>query len=88
MLLPGVGAPVPVLVHNLGAGGNTPPFWLPRPHGLGWGHALFNAYFPWVSTVSRCSRAGARSRGLIVEGSCSLRPLSGPCVFSHAGPRP
>lgn len=37
--------PLPVLVHNLGAGGNTPPFWLPEPRGIGWRHALFNAYF-------------------------------------------
>ncbi len=38
-------APILVPVHNLGAGGNTPPFWLPEPQGLGWRHVLFNAYF-------------------------------------------
>ena len=37
--------PIVVPVHNLGAGGNTPPFWLPPPRGLGWRHVMFNAYF-------------------------------------------
>ena len=44
-LLPGAEPPVVVPVHNLGAGGNTPPFWLPPPRGLGWRHAMFNAFF-------------------------------------------
>ncbi|ALL01411.1 tRNA-guanine family transglycosylase [Pyrodictium delaneyi] len=44
-LLPGAEPPVIVPVHNLGAGGNTPPFWLPPPRGLGWRHAMFNAFF-------------------------------------------
>jgi 7-cyano-7-deazaguanine tRNA-ribosyltransferase len=45
--LPGEGfeGPLVVPVHNLGAGGNTPPYWLPPPRGLGWPHALFNAYY-------------------------------------------
>ena len=37
--------PVLVPVHNLGAGGNTPAYWLPPPRGLGWKHAMFNAFF-------------------------------------------
>ena len=45
MVLEGLRAPVVVPVHNLGAGGNTPPFWLPPPRGLGWRHVMFNAYF-------------------------------------------
>jgi len=38
-------APLVLPVHNLGAGGNTPPYWLPPPRGLGWPYALFNAFF-------------------------------------------
>ncbi len=37
--------PLVLPVHNLGAGGNTPPYWLPPPRGLGWPYALFNAFF-------------------------------------------
>lgn len=37
--------PLVVSVHNLGAGGNTPPFWQCPPKGLGWRHVLFNAFF-------------------------------------------
>ncbi len=37
--------PVVVPVHNLGAGGNTPPYWEGPPRGLGYPHAMFNAYF-------------------------------------------
>ncbi len=37
--------PIVVPVHNLGAGGNTPPYWERPPHGLGHPHAMFNAYF-------------------------------------------
>ena len=45
MLLREYFAPVIVPVHNLGAGGNTPSFWLSPPQGLSWKHAMFNAYF-------------------------------------------
>ena len=38
-------APIIVPVHNLGAGGNTPSFWLSPPQGLSWRHVMFNAYF-------------------------------------------
>lgn len=37
--------PLVIPVHNLGAGGNTPPYWLEPPQGLGWKYAMFNAYF-------------------------------------------
>lgn len=37
--------PIIVPVHNLGAGGNTPPFWLSPPKGLGWRHVMFNAFY-------------------------------------------
>ena len=41
----GVGRPLVVPVHNLGAGGNQPPHWEPPPHGLSWPHVMVNAYF-------------------------------------------
>ena len=44
-MIAGGEGPLVVPVHNMGAGGNTPPFWLPGPRGLGWPHVLFNAFF-------------------------------------------